>query len=137
MQLELTIHGSPVEIQQVLDAIKSTDASDEPEPLNKQGFDTFRQKITFKGRKVFEAILHSSNDDKTGITEEELEERLGENPTGAIGGLAKAWSSVFGDEYGQPFRKQGTGAKGLYRLPRDIADDLVDVLYSENADRYT
>ena len=129
MELELKIRGDSAELERVIRFINQTETSVKRESgidLDTAVFD-FVQGLREDAPAVIRLFVDASTDG-SGLPEYEIEKLLGRKPYGVVGGLARRWSSIAGSEFGTPFRKQGSGSDGVYRLSQELAASLSKAL---------
>lgn len=129
MEFELKIKGSAGEMEQIFRLIKQLDSpvSVESEAnLDVVALD-FVQDLSPEATQVLRLLVDASIGGN-GLPEHDIAEMLGKPPYGVMGGLGRRWSSITGLEFGTPFRKQGSGDKGVYLLSRPLANSLSTAL---------
>lgn len=129
MEFQLTVSGTADEIRQVLDALSvGTDRVGMTTPALGETVQRFIQGLSDDGTAALLVMVRGALGDlelPDGATEEKIEEILGKNPYGVIGGLARRWAAMQGPTFDSPpFRKRGGGKSGCYVLPEDLAAEL-------------
>ena len=143
MDYELTIRGSVEEMSEVLSFLNSRNTAGTDRQLvvsdsEIDGLDEYVSRLAEDGRAFLQAIANASVSDSRGVAEAELMTileglRRGESTKpsllyGVIGGLGRRWTSVFGDEYGTPFRARKVGGANYYRLDQQLAARVIELL---------
>ena len=129
MELELTVRGTADEIRQVLDVMSaSAERTGMAPPVLTETVERFVSELSHEGTTVLRIMVRGALGDPdlpNGATEQKIEQELGKSPYGVIGGLARRWAAMQGPTFDPPpFRKQGEGKSGRYRLPRELAEEI-------------
>jgi hypothetical protein len=145
MKYELTIRGSAGELAEVLSFMngRNTAGTDRRQVVPDSEFDRLDEYVSRlggDGRAFLQAIANASVGDTRGVAETELmtilRGRRGADGKlvrmsllyGVIGGLGRRWTSVFGDEYGTPFRARKVDGANYYRLEQQLAARVIELL---------
>ena len=145
MEYELTIRGSAEELAEVLSFMNGRNTAGTDSHLvvpasESDRLDEYVSRLGEDGRAFLQAIASASVSDSMGVAETELMTILrglrradDKRPRmsllyGVIGGLGRRWTSVFGDEYGTPFRARKVDGANYYRLEQQLAARVIELL---------
>jgi hypothetical protein len=145
MDYELTIRGSAEELSDVLNFLNGRDTAGTDRQLvipcsEIDRLDEYVSGLGADGHAFLKAIAMASVDNSIGVAESELLSILGDLKQqsgvslsmpllyGVIGGLGRRWTSVFGDEYGTPFRARKVDGANYYRLDQQLATRVIELL---------
>ena len=125
MEYELTIKGTAAEMERIFRLLKQPDTPSSVESevnLDVVALD-FVKNLSPEATQVLRLLVDATISG-TGLPERDIAAMRDKPPYGVMGGLGRRWSSIAGLEFGTPFRKQGSGGRGIYQLDQPLAASL-------------